>query len=97
MRQERVTTVISNEVARRLRALALERGAALSRIIEEALIEYLAARPPGTQLPLRARLPREPGRPSRIDAVVDERREQTLLKRTGRPMKRRDLPSGQAP
>jgi hypothetical protein len=81
--------VIDNEVGDRVRALAIERSAALSRIIEEALVEYLAARPPGTQFSLRARLPREPGRPSKLDSVAETQREQQLRKRTGRPMTRR--------
>jgi hypothetical protein len=88
-RGARVTTVIDNEVGDRVRALAIERSAALSRIIEEALVEYLAARPPGTQFSLRARLPREPGRPSKLDSVAETQREQQLRKRTGRPMTRR--------
>jgi hypothetical protein len=41
---------------------------------------------PGMLTSLRARLPREPGRPSKLDSVAEAQREQQLRKKTGRPM-----------
>jgi hypothetical protein len=86
MKKERVTTVLEREVAEAVRALAIERGAALACLVEEALREYLAARPVGSGADLLAQMPRRTGRPSRLDRVREARRRAALRKRGGRPL-----------
>src|SRR5438105_304419 len=58
MRGARVTTMIDQGVSDQLRALATERAAAVSRLIEEALREYLSTRPVRSGADLLARLTR---------------------------------------
>lgn len=86
MRRQRVTLVLSGSTVRRLRGLAEERGAALSRIGDEAMVEYLERRPPGSGVSLLAQTTRKSGRPSRLDLVERARQEDGLRKRTGRPL-----------
>lgn len=85
----RVSAFVEEELGTRVYALATERGCSITGLVEEALREYLAARPAGTTLPLAARLPRPPGRPSLIAEKVMEDREARMKKKTGRPLKAR--------
>jgi hypothetical protein len=95
-RKSRVTTVVDDEVAKGLRALAVEHGAALSRIVEEALREYMAQRPHGSGADLLAQLPHRTGRPSRHDRLLEARRRASMRKRTGRPFKPSEQRDAQA-
>lgn len=83
----RVSALIEGALGGRVYALARERGSSVTAILEAALVEYLAARPAGTAMPLAPRQPQGPGRPSHIalSAAVD--RERRMRKRTGRPLK----------
>ena len=85
----RISTVIEDALGASLYSLATSRGGSISGIIEAALIEYMAARPDGTRLPLGPRLPRAPGRPSRLHERALAVREERIRKRTGRPLGRR--------
>lgn len=83
----RISAFVAPELGEHAYALASERGCSITGLVEEALREYLAARPVGTRLPLAARLPRPPGRPSKIEHVTVREREDRMRKRTGRPVK----------
>jgi hypothetical protein len=88
-RSWRVSAFVEGAIGERVYALATERGCSITGILEEALREYLAARPVGTSLPLAARLPRPPGRPSTLVEKAAKAREARMRKRTGRPLKSR--------
>lgn len=81
----RLSAYIEPTIGERVYALARDRGGSVTGIIEAALTEYLAARPLGTMLPLAARLPNQPGRPSKLAMAADAAREERVRKRTGRP------------
>lgn len=83
----RISAFVECALGERTYRLAQERGCSITSLVEEALREYLSTRPPGTKMSLAARLPRLPGRPSKLDAVAVEAREERMLKRTGRPAK----------
>ena len=85
-RRSRVTTVVRASVAEHVRLLALEQGAALSRLIEQALIEYVDARPLHSDADLLAKTARRPGRPSILDVEARNAKIDALRKRTGRPL-----------
>jgi DNA-binding XRE family transcriptional regulator len=80
----RLSAFVAADLGERIYALARERGCSVTGIVEEALLEYLTARPAGTRLPLVARLPRSPGRPSKFDHLESAAREERMRKRTGR-------------
>lgn len=84
--RHKLTALVDEAVWLHVRGLAREHGAALSRVIEEALIEYTTARPLGLRTDLIARLPKRSGRPSRLDVDADAARREQLRKRCGRPM-----------
>lgn len=86
-RSWRISAFVAPELGAHAYALAQERGCSITGLLEEALREYLSTRPVGTQLPLAARLPRSPGRPSRLENVTVHEREERMRKRTGRPVK----------
>lgn len=83
----RVSAFVAPELGSHAYGLARERGCSITALVEEALREYLATRPVGTQMPLAARLPRPPGRPSKLESVTVHAREERMRKRTGRPLK----------
>lgn len=85
----RLSAFIDEALGRRVYALAQDRGCSITGIVEAALAEYLAARPEGTTLPLAARLPKAPGRPSHMTLAVSAQREERMRKKTGRPLKPR--------
>lgn len=86
-RTSRISAFVAADLGEHAYALARERGCSITGVVEEALREYLSARPVGTKLPLAARLPRPPGRPSRLESVTVNEREDRMRKRTGRPAK----------
>ena len=86
---ERITTFVEPALAVELDALCLQHGASKSRVIAEAIREYLAARRGPNNLGLAARLPRREGRPSASDLADARRREKDLLKASGRPLRHR--------
>ena len=83
----RISAFLARELGAHAYALARERGCSITGVVEEALREYLSTRPVGTQMPLAARLPRPPGRPSKLESVTVQEREARMRKRTGRPLK----------
>lgn len=85
--RHKLTALITEDVWLHVRGLAQEQGAALARVVEEALREYTTARPLGANSDLIARLPKRSGRPSRIDVDADTVRRAKLHKRCGRPMR----------
>lgn len=85
----RISAFIDLELHQRVYALAAASSCAVGRIVEESLLEYVTARPPGSDVSLAARLPRRSVRPSRIDDLAQLERERAMRKRCGRPMKRR--------
>lgn len=95
-RSWRVSAFIEGGIGERVYALAIEPGCSITGILEEALREYLAARPAGTSLPLAARLPRPPGRPSVVAERASAAREARMQKRTGRPLKVRSPQTNEA-
>lgn len=90
----RISAFIDPALGARVYALAAGRGCSVTGLLEAALLEYLAARPDGTRLPLGPRLPRPPGRPSRHQEHADAAREERVRKRTGRPLGRTSRPAG---
>lgn len=91
---ERITTYIAPELGRELDALCLRRHLAKSRVIAEAIAEYVAFRRDRADVPLAARLPRHEGRPS-ITEVEDARwRETQLRKSSGRPLRAKAASDG---
>lgn len=85
--RHKLTALVTEDVWLHIRGLAQEQGAALARVVEEALREYTIARPLGANSDLIARVPKRSGRPSRIDADADAARRARLQKRCGRPMR----------
>lgn len=83
----RISAFVARELGAHAYALAQERGCSITGLVEEALREYLSTRPVGTKLLLAARLPRPPGRPSKLESVTVNEREERMRKRTGRPLK----------
>ena len=83
----RISAFVERDLGAHAYALAQEGGCSITSLVEEALREYLSARPVGTKMPLAARLPRPPGRPSKLEAVTVGAREARMRKRTGRPVK----------
>lgn len=83
----RISAFVAPDLGEHAYALARARGCSITGLVEEALREYLATRPVGTKLPLAARLPRPPGRPSKLESVTVHEREDRMCKRTGRPVK----------
>lgn len=83
----RISAFVASDLGEHAYALAQERGCSITGLVEEALREYLSTRPVGTGLPLAARVPRPPGRPSRLESVTVHAREERMRKRTGRPVK----------
>lgn len=85
----RVSAYVEQSIGAQVYELSAARGCSITGLLEEALREYLAARPPGTTLPLAARLPRSAGRPSLVAEKAAAARETRMKKRTGRPLKAR--------
>jgi hypothetical protein len=90
---DRITTYVPRELARDLDRFVLEHGLAKSRVIAEALREYIGLRRERPSTPLGARLPRREGRPSQVDLDDARQREAALRKTSGRPIRPRIAPA----
>lgn len=84
---ERITTYVDRALGQELDQLCLERRVAKSRVIAEAIREYISARRGRSGASLAAQLPRHEGRPSRSETEEARRREAALAKSSGRPLR----------
>jgi len=85
--KEQLSTTIGKGASQRARRYAMRTGLSLGSVVEQALLEYLAAREFDDEVSPLARLQRRTGRPSRGDLLDDRRRMEGLMKRRGRPLK----------
>lgn len=86
---ERITTYLNARLGRELHQLCRSRRAVKSRVIAEAIREYLDSRRADPSLGLAARAPRRDGRPSLVELSERTRQEATMAKRVGRPLSAR--------